>query len=59
MKQNNIKFYDCLEMKTVSLNKNEVKKYFNENVGLNYLDVNDFMEIHFISKKHKTFLISK
>ncbi len=51
-----IKFYDPSELKTVLTNIDDVKQFFNETVGVDYEDINDFMTIHFISDKHKNYI---
>ncbi len=47
-----IKFYDWLELKTVIIPIQEAKQFYQSNKN-DYDDLDSFMEIHFISKKHK------
>lgn len=53
-----IKVYDYLEMKTVLVNIDDVKDCYQNN-KIKYDSLDDFMACHFISKKHKNYILGK
>jgi predicted phosphoribosyltransferase len=48
-----IRFYDDFECKTVMVDIEEVKKHYKEFKGVDYEDIEEYMNIHAISDKHK------
>lgn len=51
-----VKFYDYSDNRTILLTREDVKRVYDQFVGIDYTDVGDFMECHKISKKHKTYI---
>ena len=54
-----IRFYDELDDEVIYIDIDEAKRTFHEFVGCSYNDIDDFMECHRISPKHKAYIEGK
>jgi hypothetical protein len=52
-----IRFYDWGEFKMIHMDKRKVRDLWREFGGVDYVDIEEFMEEHHISKKHKKYLL--
>lgn len=52
-----IRFYDWGEFKMIYLDKRKVRDLWREFGGVDYVDIEEFMEEHHIAKKHKRYLL--
>ena len=54
-----IRFYDQCDQQFIYLDIDEVKEIFDNFVGEDYEDIDDFMRTHKISPKHKAYIEGK
>lgn len=57
-KHKRIKFYDSFELKYIYLSLEEVQKHFKKYVGVDYDNIDDYINIHGISEKHKKAILN-
>lgn len=56
-KPRKIRFYDDSENKIVYLDRSKIRDIWRELGDANYVDIDEFIETHHISKKHKRYML--
>ena len=56
-KPRKIRFYDWGEFKMIHMDIDKVRDIWREFGGVDYTDIEEFMEEHHISKKHKRYIL--